>query len=238
MIVTALGGAAVSAYLWLQAFSGGAEAVIRPPSLDAFRREIVTALVDLAEPRRVAAERAARGIRVSLGPVAAGADDRFGTEPLATPPPAAAPEPPPPGPREPGTPPTPPDTPPAGPAPGTPPAGPAPRTPPAGPAVPKPPSAPGVPAAVQPTAGTPVASSPKPAKGTKPPEKATKRERPVQAQAAHGATPAQPAIPPRPQEQKPATAPAATPAKPAVPPQPAEEPEHGHGNSGGNGKKP
>lgn len=261
----------VSTYLWMQAFSGGAEVAIRPPSIDAFRRELVPALVDLAEPQRAAAGRAPVGVRVELGRAAGRTDDRLGAEPVVRPTPGPAPEPPAPGPgppppgpgpREPGTPPT------------------APGVPPAGPTVPEPPSSPGAPdptpaggspgptggvrppAAVQPTAGTPDATSAE--TGRKRPEKAAKRERPAPAQEARGATPARPAIPPRPQEQKPTTAPAATPAHPAVPPahssahrkddagetavtaspapapatEQAEKAEHGHGNSGGNRRQP
>nr|MBA3384432.1 hypothetical protein [Actinomycetota bacterium] len=81
LTVAALGGAAVSAYLWMQAFSGGAEVVIRPPSIDAFRREVVPALIDLAEPRPAAAERAAIRVSVDLGRAARRTDDRFGAEP-------------------------------------------------------------------------------------------------------------------------------------------------------------
>ena len=254
----------MSAYLWMQAFSGGAGVVIRPPSIDAFRRELVPALVDLAEPRRAAAVRAAIGVRVELGRAAGRTDDRLGAVPVVTSPPGPAPEPPEPGPAPPGPGPREPGTPPT-----------APGAPPAGQTVPEPPSSPGAPdptpvggssaatagvrppAAVQPTAGTPDATSAETEKGRKRPQKAAKRERPASAQAARRATPAQPAIPPQPQEYGPTTAPAATPAQPAhssahrkddagetpvtASPAPApatEKAEHGHGNPGGNSKKP
>ena len=250
LIVTALGGVAISAYLWTRAFTGGAEVVIRPPSIDAFRREIVPALIDLAEPRRAAAERAAELVRAGLNRSGGPTGDFGAAVPVASPPAAPGGEP-----REPGTPPL---------APGAPPAGPTVPEPPATPPAPTPtPRAAagtaGGPTSVQPTTPSAVAVPAKPGRtkqraaqrSGKPP----KSERAAATLRPGGTTPAQPATPPRPQEQKPTSHPAAKPATPATPPPhasanrkdaetvgaapsapapaPAAETDHGQGNGGG-----
>ena len=81
--MAALAGAGVSAYLWARAFTGGAELVVRPPSVDAVRQEVVPALIDVAEPRRQAHR--AVNAQQAVGPRGAGTPDTSVSAPRAIP---------------------------------------------------------------------------------------------------------------------------------------------------------
>jgi peptidoglycan DL-endopeptidase CwlO len=227
--MAALAGAGVSAYLWARAFTGGAELVVRPPSVDAVKQEVVPALVAVAEPRRQARRpaRTTRVVRVSVARVPGSAVPAPRAIPVSRPsspkpaptPPASNPTPTPPAPT-----PSPTPSPPVAPTPSPTPA-PAPT-----------PTGAGTPAAVP----TPPASQPSPQQPSRGDDKKKGKRRGEHERA----TPAQPAMPPRPHEEKPPQA--ATPAIPAVPPPHAgnEDEDRDRGKrdeedrSRGNGRKP
>jgi hypothetical protein len=205
--MAALAGAGVSAYLWARAFTGGAELVVRQPSVEAVKQEAVPALIAVAEPRRQARRPAPAATVIRVGVVRA--PSSAVRAPRATPvsrPSAPRPAPTPPAPT-PATPPTPPQPPPSSPP--TEPAAPTPQPAPA----PAPPPAPSPGGAGTPAAApaTPPAAQPSPT-----PADDEDRKRGNRRKEHERATPARPAIPPHPQEQKPP--PGATPAVPAVPP--------------------
>ena len=210
--MAALAGAGLSAYLWARAFTGGAELVVRPPSVDAVRQEVVPALIAAAEPRREAhrpAVRATRVVQVGVVPEPSSAVQAPRAIPISRP---TSPKPTPTPPESnPGA--TPPPAPSPAPAPQPAPSPPAsPAAPPAAPPGPAPTpggqGGSGTPAAVPTAPQTPQPSPQQPQNDDRNKGKGRKEH--------ERATPAQPAVPPRPQEQKPP--PAATPAVPAVPP--------------------
>lgn len=230
--MAALAGAGVSAYLWARAFTGGAELVVRPPSVDIAKEEVVPALIAVAEPRRQA-HRPVRATRVvrAVGPTSNSAASAPRAIPISRPSsPKPAPKPPT---ANPGTPspapaPTPQPTP-----------QPAPTAPSPGPAAPSPAPAPS--AGPSASGGTPAAvpSAPPVSQPPAQPAQDDDRKQAKRRKEQEGATPAQPAIPPRPQDQKPP--PAATPAVPAVPPSHAgnDDEDRDRGDDGhGRGKRP